>query len=602
MFEFLKKNVELLVAFVFFLFGIFLLFGYSSATLDDDFYLLETAIMSEAIAQGEWYGNYATGVHGFIFKLPVALVFLFTGPSIEIAVISNILIACLSLILFNKTLDAIFKNKGYALAGTIILMTNFQFLLHLPTYMREIPVVFTIILLMYAVVKRKSLWLQGLVLLLLFDAKELVFFMISPGLFLSILYSYWRGLNFLTIRGIFSACIKLFLPSLIYILLMIFTSLIPLNTVIFTVIPGITEGGVEFQLKHFELKAATQNIVRLKQPEAATVYTYIPFEESRENLFGRILTIISGYIGKVLYPRSFSYLSIPLAILIPTVFTSIALFRNQNLSKNQYWLTFSFLIWSFVTIFIARQSFDRYLFPITPVVVAILLLFMSTYIHKWEVYLSVVLVAYGLSLISLIFEADYVFIKFLLHTLLFITFISLPYLEKILRNGILTASIIISIITLGVTMFYFYASGIIYQYNLWGRNYEVDKVVSTLGKEDSILINDIGWDLLIGVYRGNRQYNPEWKWALKEWVPRKSQLKIFDKVNTYTMESETILDDRKMVERFNIKKIVLMKSLIPEKPFPFEKKLSEYFEAEWVELEKKVLLKNKEMYVFSVKE
>ena len=101
---------------IYLLIGLCLVLGLSvlpfrNATLDDDLYLWETSIMTEALSRSEWIGDYAVGTHGFVFKLPVALVFLLTGPSLEIATVWNILLACVSLYLFYKILKEYFKNK-----------------------------------------------------------------------------------------------------------------------------------------------------------------------------------------------------------------------------------------------------------------------------------------------------------------------------------------------------------------------------------------------------------------------------------------------------------------------------------------------------------
>ncbi len=374
--KFLKRyGIYILIIFCFSL-GLLSL-KFKNATLDDDFYLLETSIMTEALSRGEWIGQYATGVHGFLFKLPVALIFLVTGPSLAIATVWNIMLGCILLYLFYKLLTKYFGNTLYALAGTILLFTNFQYILHLPTYMREFPVVLSLLLFMYLIVSKRSSWLIGLSLLLVLDAKESVFFMILPGFLLYILISEWTGFRIKDIWRYIKIYFQTFIPTLIYLLLMLFTSIIPLNTVIFTVIPGVTQGGVEYQLQHFEVGAATQSIVRLKTPEAVTIQQIIPIEEETESTVQKILGVVMGYVGKILYPRSFSFLSIPKIIFFPALFTSILIFKNAIKKKENILIALILIMWSFIGVFVFRQSFDRYLFPITPIIFFFYLIFLK---------------------------------------------------------------------------------------------------------------------------------------------------------------------------------------------------------------------------------
>jgi len=116
---------------IYLLIGVCLLLGIASlyfrnATLDDDLYLFETSIMTEALSRGEWFGDYAVGTHGFLFKLPVALVFLLTGQSLAVATVWNVLLACFSLFLFYKVLKEIFPKSIYPFLGALLFFANFQ--------------------------------------------------------------------------------------------------------------------------------------------------------------------------------------------------------------------------------------------------------------------------------------------------------------------------------------------------------------------------------------------------------------------------------------------------------------------------------------------
>ena len=597
--KFLKKYGIYILLAVCLVLGIVSL-KFKNSTLDDDFYLLETSIMAEALSKGELIGHYATGVHGFLFKLPVAIIFLLTGPSLTIATIWNIVLGCLLLLLFYKLLKKYFGNTLYPLAGAVLLFTNFQFLLHLPTYMREFPVIFSLLLFIFLLSSKKSYWLIGLSLLLVLDAKESVFFMIIPGFLLYILIAEWTGFKLKDIFRYIKIYFQTFLPTIIYLLLMLFTSLIPLNTVIFTVIPGVTEGGVEYQLQHFEVGAATQSIVRLQTPEATTIQQIVPIEEETESFISKTFSIVVGYIGKLLYPRSFSFLSVPKIIFFPALFTSILLFKNFLKKKKKPFIALSLMLWSFLAVFIFRLSFDRYLFPIIPIILIFYLLFLKDIVKKKKIYIWIVVISSILAFVGLIFEADYVYIKLILNLIVIFCYILFYFLNKKFPTSYFYLSLIVSVLTFSVISFYYYSDGQLRQYINFGRDYEVKEVTSKFEEEEIIMINDPGWDLLVGTYRGNVKYNPEWKWSLKEWVPRKKDLRMFNYVNTYTIGEEDIKKDAEMVEKYGIEKIGLMVSNKEGIEFPFQERLEEYMESNWMELIETVNLKNKTLYIFNV--
>lgn len=605
-------------------YGIYILVGFClilglislkfrNSTLDDDLYLFETSIMTDVLQKGEWIGNYAVGVHGFLYKLPVALIFLFTGPVMNIAVLWNILIACASIYLFYLILKEYLKNDLIALSGSLLLFSNFQFFLNLPTYMREMPVLFSVLLFIYFLVKKKSFWLIGLSLLLILEAKESVFFMIVFGYFISVLINEWSGFKLRDIWKYFSTYFKLLLPSIVLLLLMLFTQLVPLNTVIFTLIPGVTKGGVEYQMEHFEKEAATQNIVQLQNLEAANVNTLIinkiedestpdgeTEEVKKDSLLSSVLKTGLEYLGKILYPRTFSFLSIPGIIFFPAFFSSIVIFKEAVKKKKKVLLSLIFILWAFIAVYILRQSFDRYLFPITPVVLFFFLLFLKDIVKGKRIFFVIWLVSSILSLASLLFEAEYIMIKFGLSAL-GISVLAFYFLfrEKA-KNLYFYISILLSILTFGVGLYYYYSSGQLKNYILFGNDYEVEKVISYFSTEEKVMFNDIGWDLLPGTYRGNNQYNPEWKWELNDWVPRKKYLKILDTTNTFLMSGKTLEENRVEVEKNQVKKIGIVESKINFKPFIHQGRINEFLNADWLKLVEKVELKNKVLYIFEV--
>ncbi len=596
--KFLKSKGIYILIILLFVLGISFL-KFRNPTLDDDLYVFETSIMAQALSRGEWIGYYAGGIHGFIFKLPVALIFLFTGPSLLIGTVWNILLSCFVLYLFYLFLKKYFGDSLIPLAGTILLGTNFQFLLNYPTYMREIPVILSLILFLYLLIHKKSYWLVGLALLLVLDAKETVFFMIMPSLSLFLLIFSWKGFKLTTLKEFLKKYVKVLLPSLAYILLMVFTSIIPLNTVIFTVVPGVTEGGVEFQLQHFKFEFAIENLFKRKDPEAKTIEEVIPVDIEQLPSSSFLKTVL-GYVGKVLYPRSFSWVSIPKVIFFPALLASILLFKNALKKKDETFILLALILWSYFMIFVLRSSYDRYLFPISGVVFFFFLLFLKEFAKNKMLFFLIFSLSSVFAFLGLVFETEYIEMKLILNLVVVVAYIFYLFFNEKFKNALFFLTVFLGSLTFCVISYFFYANGQYRQYVLWGREYGVHEVIKHFDEDEKILINDIGWDLLIGTYRGNRHYAAEWHWPLQEWVPRKKHLRAFDEFNTYTLQPSEFETDRIVIQEYGIEKVALVISEVEGIEFPFTERLPLYLEANWLELESEVALQNKTLYIFKV--
>jgi len=581
--EFLEKKGIWIFLILAFAFGISMLF-FKNATLDDDLYLRETMIMTEVLKSGQWIGNYAVGIHGFLFKLPVALLFIFTDPSLILASAWTIILGVLSLYIFYRILQKLFHSNLWALAGVLLLFTNFQFILNYPTYMREIPVLLCLLLVVYCIVYEKSRWLLGLSLLLVLDAKEYVMMMISPGILIYIFFSEWGNWKNIIVENV-----KTFLPSALLIVLMVFTTLVPINTFLLSTM-GLTESGVEYHLRHFEPEIATRNLSSEEQRQIPT----IEGEVEDENVFVNIFNMILLYIGKLLYPYSFSFLSIPKVVFFPALLTSFFLFSEFRKKKRYDLIAFTFMLFFYALIFVIKSSFTRYLFPITPIVIIFFLMFLKDLVKNRKTFLTIVLITLVLTTAGLFFEEEYVWQKVILNLVVFLLYIAYLFWEQ--RGYFLKIALvlIISFFSFGVVMYFFYARGQIYQYINWGRDYEVVEVMEYFEKDENIFLSDPGWDLLPLVYRKDTDFEPEFRWELSDWIPRKEHLKNLGNANTYKFVFRDEQNLKKQVEQYDISSIgyVVLEG----------DEVEEFWDVDWLKLEKEVSLKNKTLYVIKVLE
>jgi len=477
-----------------------------------------------------------------------------------------------------------------------LLLTSFQFFLHIPTYMREIPVIFSLLLFIYLILNKKSYWLAGLSLLLVFDAKEYVAVMILPGIFFYILWkekgtTFWESVK----RYIFSF-IKLFLPTLVLLLLMIFTRVVPVNMYALSLVPGVTKGGIQYQLKHFDSDVSTTNRI---EEGAPSIQEDIDNEQS---LLSKAWGVFKSYFGKLLYPRTFSFISVPKVIIFPAIFTSIFLLKKK-IKKKDFFYVFLFCIFvSFLVVFFLRASFDRYILPILPVIFFFYIFFLKDLVKEKKKYIFTISITALLTAGGMFFEVDYVGIKIFLNVLIIGMYIVYLLYYKKIKNLIYYVITFVGCITFGVAAFFFVANGQIHYYMLWGKDFEIKKVISYFEENERILLNDVGWNMLPNVYRGDNQWSAEWKLEFSDWVPRKKYLKNFNTMNTFSMFGKSIEDIKSFVDFVDVGKIGLVVSNLDGYTFPYQDMLEEFRQADWLRLDEVISLKNKTMYIFDVVE
>ncbi len=228
---------------------------------DETHYLLETALIADCIRHLNWFGNELVGMHGFLFKIPVAVVFIVTGPNILVPTLFNVLLASASAFLCHSLFMKILKSPRWSLAATLMTVTSYYFVLTVPSFLRDIPGLFVLLLLIHAILDRKKAWIIGLFLLLLLDAKEYLFFIAFPSYILLMGAEFIRSKENWNLKG--ALCLSnnmllAFIPSAAFIFLMMATPVIPLNNFV-GYIMGFTSKGIWYTLKDFSIATATEN-------------------------------------------------------------------------------------------------------------------------------------------------------------------------------------------------------------------------------------------------------------------------------------------------------------------------------------------------------
>jgi len=572
---------------------------------DQKLYLHETVMMSELFKQGKWIGNYGVGVHGFLFKLPVALLFIITGPSTYIATMFHVFLSSITSWIFYLLIRDHTKIKRWSVLALILLISNYSYLNWSLTYHRETPVLFALVLFTYNIIKNnKKIFVNSILLLLILDAKEHVFFSLLPPLFICLFI-----INFSNIRSLTSSTIKtlksiilLLLPSLGYLYLMFNTSLIPINMFNASIL-GLTNSHFSYQIQH---------TLQEKTLASMSIYTNI----SHMFNLGKItpLVIVLGYFEKLLCISNFSFQGIPLVVLVPSLASSIYLFKKW-LHEKKPLVFINLFYWSSLFIYMIRSSHQRYIFYIIPFAIIFFIYFFKFILNrnkKFRPYFIGTLLITSITTTSTILYQDIgdprklfnILISILISGLLFALFYFKRYrllIVKFIMVSVITASLFINTYSM-------LTKNQIYKNKIWGINGEADKIAELLEPEDIIFVDcqsgtNSEFTYLINIYRKNNYLPIEWHWKLdKKKINRKLDAIDIQPNFYYLINMEDMDNFNDEILQKHITKIILLKSDLENEKFPLEDYIDTFNKENWLELNTVEQLKNKKVYIFKVKD
>lgn len=778
--KYISGHKKILFLGLLFIIGAIFTYFFRDATADETGYLNEAMIIAQCFKKFTWIGNYPVGIHGFISKIPVAIIFMFTGPSVFWATLTTLMFAIASINLFYLISKLLFKNKTTVYLLCLLFITNFQFLSTATTFLREIPLIFFVFLFLYTILKNpKNNIMIAISLLLILDSKEYVFFILLP------VYIFWH-LSYFILTEKKPYLLKLFLailPSILCLYLMFFSSFIPMNlfaasflkqthqnivssnintqsilhnqinntnskSIInkqiidkminqesainqkkrsiklitsFSLLP-LAVIVVSFVISIYKLKKWHINsqlffwgylaVYTLLAPHCKYLFPIIPlsiiyftyylkryssimnntylkiifiinimtligfntyFEISHTliklliNLFTLFIVsihlfiknkpkrqlviclavffslfpfinkpikaitkpeltitksisasnplmkfgvILTGYVGKILYPRSFSFLSLPLIIIIVSLIASVYKFREWFINKKYNYLILPLFFWGYLAAYVLFASHNRYLFPIIPISLIFFVYYLEEYSsnisNKYGKIFFIISIA-ALICFNTYFEESYVLIKLLVNLSLLLLIALLLYIKNIkIKNiiAILTISTVCAV-TFSSWLLFSFKSEQIYYTMLFGKNRETKEIAELTGKTEKTWFNNIGDDSLIKFFREDNGEDPASitkQIILKENSHRYNQL-IKPKANyTYSFKwGKNIFDFHQLIQENKIEKIIITKSKVANKKFPVQDKIEELMRQGWLTLETTKTLKNKDIYIFSIK-
>ncbi|CAB1065074.1 hypothetical protein D1BOALGB6SA_9871 [Olavius sp. associated proteobacterium Delta 1] len=612
---------RLLIYSIVFVFALgFILSFFRDVKGDEAYYLLETSIMAECLRAGTWFGNEAVGLHGFLFKLPAAFLFLIFGQSVFVATLVSVVIATVSFWLCFKLFWKLIGSFEWALAGAFLVASNYFFIWSMPRFHREMPAILAVLLLIYAIISRHNKWVLGLILLFVLDAKEYIFFCLVPALFVWITLDEWQQRPTSTLSNIslkiILRCFAAVLPSVVYIILMLFTGLIPLNMFIPSIIGLIEYGERSYAINQF--RPETMKIYNSLSGISSFINLHmLPVEGYPENLIGYIkfsgIYLLNGfiwianqaqpYIGKIFSYRTFSLVGIPKIIALPSLAMSLIMFGRWSRTRRIEYLFLPLAYWVYLLIFFLHVSKGRHLFPIVPLIVLFFLYFIKDGLKEnrlsaWVLLWTSLFIAMGF-----VYDPKSLLIKIFLNAIILAVMVTA--LRGISKKWKYAYSIAVSIPALLIfisTMVAMASSlgsrGQIGNYQELGYNRECKKIIDEFDPEERVWVNsNISLSMF---YRKERSQTPEWHWTLKPIVPKKAILNRYPYIRTLGFSWQNIDDFREKLREFRVAKVGLVVSDNLEYSFYRQDQLEDLKKSSWLRFDRSVPLKNKELYIFQV--
>lgn len=521
--------------------------------------------MSELLKSGIWFGDYAVGLHGFLFKIPPAIIFMFTGTSIFILTFYNILLACASCFLFYKFLKEAYSWRFNALLAVGLFMANFHFILTTPTYLREMPSLFVTMLLLYGILKNWKPWILGIVFLLLLDAKEYLFLMFGLGYFIWLLVKYLKAKNY---KEIILQSLQLYSPSLVYIVLMFTTSIIPVNMFLASIF-GVVSTGTAHVAAHFSTDTAAANL--LSEEEVRTIFQFVVTEDMPriQQVFLNFLNTILSYIGKILYPRTFSFLSVPKIIVLPAMYMA---FKSLKMYSQGLKKILPILLFTYIAIYLLRASHGRYLLPIVPVIAIYFIEFLQYPFENKKEIVRVLIATFLFMAFGLFFEASYLPHKIAIEVFLF-TCIAISVLKpfpysRYFYKLFQKATIFFCIVAMfGASLLFSLTQGQVNSYLLFGENREIDEIIEIIPEDEKIWVNNVKSYELMATKMEQTYAWPEWKWDLAPYVPKKTLLKAHGEQFIFNEFYTDVGVFKNYLEQNEISYVVFIKPTVDEKLF-----------------------------------
>jgi len=566
---------------------------FSNGLPDEYLYLLETSIISDLFREGRWIGADLTGTHGFIFKLPVAIFFIIFGKSLFIARLFNVYLACLFIFILYNFGKKLLGSPYWSFIFTLLTSTSYQFVRSVPAYLREIPALLSLIILLFYFHNNKKINLiHGLLLLLLLDAKEYVGIILGISLGLHFFVSLLRkNVNFYD----FSRSVLLIsLPSVLYIALMFYTNIIPYNDMMAKSL--FIRDSLSIKERLTFNSDQTPILRSSNQVELSNLGMNLSVKPDN-NLYHELKRSLGNnsywkYFEKFGSPRTFTVTSIPKIIILIALVGAFRKFKREGYTEQ---LLFIFFI-AYLSIYFFKSSIERYLLHLTPIIYYYFVSDLSHIGKNVNRGRYIIVLAFAVILTSTIFIFDNFILlpKVLINGLLFIAIIfylkfkgGIKYLY--LASGLIIYSFVITCLWLYGS----YKFGTIHQYFYYGKDFEYQKISQYFQDDETYWYNG---DLNYLYFNNNLRLEPR----VDRLKYRFRKADIINKYNTPYLKfkpTENFMNELKDMEINNVMFITTTSGGLS---FPYQGAINYFIYNNAFDVIKIIPLQNKKLLILKI--
>ena len=605
-------KIALLFCILYFTVNALLLLCFRDCRGDEILYLCESNLIASKLAAFEWFGNEPVGVHGFLPKLPVALLFIMFGPSIYAATILNVFYAAASCFAFYFLAAKILGTRRMAVCAMFLLAFSIHFIEIAQHFLMDTPAFLFCLLIMLELSRRERIWRISLLFLALVLTKEYIFiiyaFFFALWSLIPVLRETFAPIRpkerFLSIARYLRRMTIVFWPSALYSVMMVTTSLFPLNSEQIEFMM-LTETNPTARLRPL---AATDSVVTSDKYNIQSGYCVNnPRTSGNFIKTATIYTIGYAYILKFL--NIFSISGGESLFLSASVFSLLCLaWRNTSAKRSAFcflkpgkaFLVISGLIG--VLIFWLNACNPRHFVIIYPQIILGLcmgLLWLRTTSWKWRIpflLLSLISTCIGLASrtklgLQIIGEST-IFLVTLLPALI------LP-VKKINRNPIICPPLLAMALLSAFSSYLGLFEGQIANSIKYGKNRETGKIASLFTPSDKVVFSDFQNSLLIYFFRGDYFMSAIYNnYKLSPLVIRRNELKSRMSDRTFTLDgyhkpSSSSLKSAFIDQNADYLCIPALEGVL------FGQSLAQTFLSDPdLKLDRKVQMKNKQIYIF----
>jgi hypothetical protein len=303
-----------------------------------------------------------------------------------------------------------------------------------------------------------------------------------------------------------------------------------------------------------------------------------------------------------LYPRTFSFVSIPKIIVLPSIIVAFTSLLSWFKKKDRR-VILPIILFLNIFILVIRASHGRYLLPVAPLFALFYIIFLDKSLNTAKIGRNILIATTVFVISGFFFESSFVKEKILFETfLLFLLWITWLYKEKAKMFSLIKSFFFIFLVSgmILTSIAYSYKIGQISTYMKYGYNSQTQLIVESLSEDEKVWVNEFTSLELIKYYREDLFLDPEWVWKLGENVPKNNMLKTFEMKVTYSFDIKDMESFKEDLLEKDINKVLLVSSTIPGEKFPQEDKLDDFLSQKWLKLTNRKSLKNKTLYIFNL--